>query len=171
MSTELRAVEHIADRTAQSDSPGRALGSADRVPLVSLRSWGEATVDLLVATVGLFVVVFPALSVTVALATGESLGSGPAGAVAFVVAVGGSYPFVTGDWSYERLGRFVAGLLVTTATGSLLGLALLSRVDLALPDPVLARATVLAVAYPVATAVAFSDRLRFDRVPPTIPEE
>jgi hypothetical protein len=138
---------------------------------VTVRSWAEATVDFLLAAVGLYVVVFPALSVAVALATGEPLGVGPAGGIAFVVAVGGSYPFVAGDWSYGRLGRFVAGLLVTTAAGSLLGLALLSRVDPALPDPVLARAAVLAVAYPVATAVAFTDRLRIDRTPPTIPEE
>ena len=138
---------------------------------MTLRSWAEATVDFLLAAVGLYVVVFPGLSVAVALATGASLGAGPAGAVALVVAVGGSYPFVAGDWSYGRLGRFVAGLLVTTATGSLLGLALLSRVDLALPDPVLARAVVLAVAYPVATVVAFSDRLGPSQRPPPIPEE
>jgi len=138
---------------------------------VTIRSWAEATVDFLLAAVGLYVVVFPALSVAVALATGEPLGVGPAGAVAFVVAVGGSYPFVAGDWSYGRLGRFVAGLLVTTATGSLLGLALLSRTDLALPDPVLARAAVLAVAYPVAAVVAFTDRLRLAKQTPTIPEE
>jgi hypothetical protein len=138
---------------------------------VSVRSWAEATVDFLLAAVGLYVVVFPGLSVAVALATGASLGAGPAGGVALVVAVGGSYPFVAGDWSYGRLGRFVAALVVTIAAGSLLGLAVLSRTDLALPDPVLARAAVLAVAYPVATAVAFADRPRFERGPPTIPEE
>jgi hypothetical protein len=140
-------------------------------PTVSLRSWGEATVDFLLATVGLYVVVFPALSVVAALLTGDPLGSGPAGAVTLVVAVGGSYPFVAGDWSYNRLGRFVATLLVTTAAGTLLGLAVLSRAELALPDPVLARAVVLAVAYPAATVVAFTDRFRLGRGTPTIPEE
>jgi len=138
---------------------------------VTVRSWGYATVDFLIAAVGLFVVVFPALSVVVALATGDSLGAGPAGFVAFVVATGGSYPFVAGDWSYGRLGRFVAALLVTTATVSLLGLAALSRLEVALPSPVAARAAVLAVAYPVATVVAFTDRFRLDRSPTTVPEE
>lgn len=138
---------------------------------MTLQSWGEATVDFLLAAAGLFVVVFPALSVVVALASGNPLGSGPAGAVALVVAVGGSYPFVAGDWSYGRLGRFVGGLLVTTAAGSLLGLAVLSRTQLALPDPVVARAVVLAVAYPVATVVAFTDRLRLGRQSVTVPEE
>ncbi|PSP51302.1 hypothetical protein BRC60_03275 [Halobacteriales archaeon QH_1_68_42] len=118
---------------------------------MTLRSWGYATVDFLIAAVGLFVVVFPALSVVVALATGDPLGAGSAG---FVVATGGNYPFVAGDWPYGRLERFVAALLVTTATASLLGLAALSRLDVALPSPVVARAAVLAVAYPVATVVA-----------------
>jgi len=142
-----------------------------RESVVSARSWTAATVDFLLATAGLYVVVFPALSVAVALATGDSLGAGPSGFVALVVAVGGSYPFVAGDWSYGRLGRFVAGLLVTIAAGSLLGLALLSRLDVALPSPLVARAVVLAVAYPVATAVAFGDGFRLDRTPPTVPEE
>ena len=113
------------------------------VASVTLRSWGYATVDFLIAAVGRFVVVFPALSVVVTLATGDPLGAGSAGFVAFVVATGGSYPFV-------------AALLVTTATASLLGLAALSRLDVALPSPVVARAAVLAVAYPVATVVAFT---------------
>ena len=138
---------------------------------MTLRSWGDATVDFLLAAAGLSVVVFPALSVVVALGTGNPLGSGPAGTVALVVAVGGSYPFVAGDWSYGRLGRFVGTLIVTTAAGSLLGLAVLSRTDLALPDPVLARAAVLAVAYPAATVVAFTDRFRLGRQTPTVPEE
>jgi hypothetical protein len=141
------------------------------VASVTLRSWGHATVDFLIAAVGLFVVVFPALSVVVTLVTGDPLGAGSAGFVAFVVATGGSYPFVAGDWPYGRLGRFVAALLVTTATASLLGLAALSRLDVALPSPVVARAAVLAVAYPVATVVAFTERFRLDRNPTTVPEE
>jgi len=56
------------------------------VASVTLRSWGYATVDFLIAAVGLFVVVFPALSVVVTLATGDPLGAGSAGFVAFVVA-------------------------------------------------------------------------------------
>lgn len=148
-----------------------AFSRASAASAVTLRSWGSATVDFLVAAVGLYVVVFPALSVVVALAGGDPAGAGPAGPVALVVAVGGSYPFVAGDWSYGRLGRFVAALLVTTAAGSLLGLVALSRLDVALPSPLLARAAVLAVAYPVATVVAFTDRFRLDRDPVTVPEE
>ena len=46
-----------------------------------------------------------------------------------------------------------------------------SRLDVALPSPVVARAAVLAVAYPVATVVAFTERFRLDRNPTTVPEE
>ncbi|MEF8853431.1 MAG: hypothetical protein V5A28_13625 [Haloarculaceae archaeon] len=38
---------------------------------------------------------------------------------------------------------------------------------MALPPPVLARAALLAAAYPVAAVVAFTDRFRLDRTSPT----
>jgi hypothetical protein len=126
---------------------------------MTVRSWGYATSDFLLAAVGLFVALFPGLSVVVALLTGNPLGTGPAAPVTGVVAVGGSYPFVAGDWSYGRLYRFLAGFLVAGAAATLAGLAVLAGRPGPLPDPVLARAVVLAVAYPAGVVGAFRDRI------------
>ena len=76
------------------------------------------------------------------------------------MAVGGSYPFVAGDWSYRRLAVFVVALYVASGAAGLAGLALLRSLDVALPSTVVARAGVLAAAYPVAAAAAFRDRVR-----------
>ena len=124
------------------------------------RSWAGATADLLLAAVGLYLALFPGFSVLYSLLTGADLFAQTPQAVAFVVAVSGAYPFVAGDWSYRRLAVFVVALYVASGAAGLAGLALLQSFDVGLPSTVVARAGALAVAYPVAVAAAFRDRVR-----------
>jgi len=127
---------------------------------MTLRSWGEATAYLAVAAVALYLAMFPAFSVVYALSTDANLFARLPQAVALVVAVGGTYPFVADDWSYRRLVVFVIALYVASGAAGLAGLALLYSYDIGLPSTTVARAGALAVAYPVAFAAAFRDRVR-----------
>lgn len=127
---------------------------------MSLRSWASATVDFLLAALGLYLAVVPAFTVLYALVADATLFAQPPQTAAVVVAVGGSYPFVAGDWSYRRLAVFVVALYVASGAAGLAGLALLQSMDVTLPSTVLARAGALAVAYPVAAGAAFRDRVR-----------
>ncbi|WP_436924285.1 hypothetical protein [Halosimplex amylolyticum] len=127
---------------------------------MTVRSWATATVDFLLATLGLYLALVPAFTVVYALVARATLFAGPPQTAAAVVAVGGSYPFVAGDWSYRRLAVFVVALYVASGAAGLAGLALLRSLDVPLPTTVAARAGALAVAYPVATAAAFRDRVR-----------
>lgn len=124
------------------------------------RSWVEAVVDFLLAALGLYLACAPAVTVAYALALDASLFAQPPQTAAAVVAVGGSYPFVAGDRSYRRLTVFVIALYVASGAAGLAELAVLRSLDIALPSTVVARAGALAVAYPVAVAAAFRDRVR-----------
>jgi len=127
---------------------------------MSVRTWASATVTFLLATAGLYLAVVPAFTVLYALVAGATLFAQPPQTAAVVVAVGGSYPFVAGDWSNRRLAVFVVALYVASGAAGLVGLAVLRSMDVTLPSTVLARAGALAVAYPVAAAAAFRDRMR-----------
>jgi hypothetical protein len=127
---------------------------------MTTRSWASATVDFLLAAVGLYLALAPVFTVVYALAADATLFAQPPQTAAAVVATGGSYPFVAGDWSYRRLAVFVVALYVASGAAGLAGLAVLRSLDVSLPSTVLARAGALAVAYPVAAAAAFRDRVR-----------
>ncbi|MFD1514256.1 hypothetical protein [Halomarina rubra] len=73
------------------------------------------TVDLLLAAFGLAVLAYPLVTVTDAALGGPLSASGVRTVVA-VVAVGGAYPFVAGDWALGRLSEFVF-VLTATALG------------------------------------------------------
>ncbi|MFB6139917.1 MAG: hypothetical protein ABEJ26_05730 [Halosimplex sp.] len=125
---------------------------------MALRSVAGATVDLLLAALGLYLLLAPAFTVGYALAAGGDLFAQAPQTAAAVVAVGGSYPFVADDWSYRRLAVAVVALYVASGAAGLAGLALLRSLEVALPSTVVARAGALAVAYPVAAAAASRDR-------------
>ncbi|WP_415382105.1 hypothetical protein [Halosimplex sp. TS25] len=127
---------------------------------MTIRSWATATVDFLLAALGLYLALAPAFTVVYALVADATLFAGPPQTAAAVVAVGGSYPFVAGDWSYRRLLVFVVALYVASGAAGLAGLAVLRTLDVSLPSAVVARAGALAAAYPVALAAAFRDRVR-----------
>jgi len=130
---------------------------------VTLGSRAESAVESILVAVGLYVVVFPGLTVVYALGTGAPIFARPPQLAALVVAAGGSYPFVAGDWPRHRLFKLAVGLWVASGAASLLGLTLVANLDSPLPSTVAARAMVLAVAYPAGLAVAFRDRLALSR--------
>lgn len=127
---------------------------------MTLRSWAEPTGVFLLAALALYAAVFPALSVVYALVTGAPLFAQPPQYAAAVVAVGGTYPFVAGDWSLRRLGIFAVALWVASGAVGLVGLVAIARTDLSPPSALLARAVALAVAYPFAAMAAFRNRVR-----------
>ncbi|MFC7141777.1 hypothetical protein ACFQMA_18310 [Halosimplex aquaticum] len=127
---------------------------------MTIRSWATATVNFLLGALGLYLALVPAFTVAYAAVTGATLFAQLPQTAAVVVAVGGSYPFVAGDWSSRRLLVFVVALYVASGAAGLAGLAVLRSLEVSLPSAVVARAGALALAYPLALAAAFRDRVR-----------
>ncbi|MFC5970131.1 hypothetical protein ACFPYI_02190 [Halomarina salina] len=114
-----------------------------------------ATVDVLLAAFGLWLVCWPLAGVANAVA-GTPLTESQVSLLVGCVALGGSYPFVAGDWSLGRLGDFVFALAASALALGVLGLfaVLLSGIELSGSDPVPQFVTV-ACAYVVAAVVVY----------------
>lgn len=89
-----------------------------------LASWMSATVDFLLAAVGFGIAFYPLVSLGNAV-----LGSpGSASMVTLVVgvlAVGGAYPVLAGDWSLGQLGEYVFVLIASAFGWGLVGMLLI----------------------------------------------
>ncbi|MFC7045184.1 hypothetical protein ACFQH6_06965 [Halobacteriaceae archaeon GCM10025711] len=122
-----------------------------------LRSVVGATVDVSLAVAALAVVCYPAVSVGNAL-LGAPLDDATVRLAVGVVALGGAYPFVAGDWSLGRLGDYVFAFVVAAFAAGVVGAAvvLLFDLDVAGSDP-LPQGLLFATAYLVAYLVAFRD--------------
>ena len=131
-------------------------------------SWTDQAVTFALSAVALYVVCFPGLAVLYALATGAPIYAREPQVAAAALAVAGTYPFVAGAWSTRRLGRFAVGLWVASGAVGMVGLVVVANADVSLPSAVVARAVVLAVAYPTAVAVAFRDRFGVDVRGPSV---
>ena len=112
-----------------------------------------ATLDVLLSAVGLCLATFPAVLVGNELlgwaaVPGFPLPDSTLRLPIGVVALGGAYPFVTGDWSLGRLGDFVLALTACTLAAGLFGMVAILVGDLALPggNP-LPRAVAVACGY------------------------
>ena len=97
-----------------------------------------ATLDVLLAAFGLCLATFPAVAVGDELLGRAAVPGFPLPDSSFllvvgVVAVGGAYPFVTGDWSLGRLGDFVFALTACTLAAGLLGMVVILSADLTVP--------------------------------------
>lgn len=108
-----------------------------------------ATTDVFLSTFGLGMVFYPLVLTTNEL-LGAPLTESQVTLFVLVLALGGSYPFVAGDWSLGFLGEYVF-----VFTASVLGIGLLgavgivvSGVELSGSDP-LPRAVLFALAYVV----------------------
>lgn len=121
-----------------------------------LRATALATTDLLLAAALLAVACYPAAAVGNAL-LGSPASDGAVNLAVGVVAVGGSYPFVAGDWSYAALESFVLALVAgTLAAAALAGVAVaVLGLDASGSNPA---PQALAVAVGYATAVAVRRR-------------
>ena len=112
-----------------------------------------ATTDTLLAAFGLGVVLFPAV-LTGNSVLGTPLDESAVYLIVGVIAVGGSYPFVAGEWSLGSLGEYIfaftAAVLGFGLTGAIVLIA--AGVELSGSHSV-PRAAVFAVSYVVASLV------------------
>lgn len=86
----------------------------------SVDSWLHATVDVALAVLALTFALFPALAVGNGL-VGEPLSPSTVSLVVGVLALGGAYPFVAGDWSLGALGEFVFAFVVAAFGWGIVG--------------------------------------------------
>jgi hypothetical protein len=105
-------------------------------PSTELRSVASATFDLLFAAFGLGLLLLPGAVVCNAL-LGEPVPRPLVERGVGVVALGGAYPFVAGNWSLHRLGdtlvAFVGGALAAGVVGAVTVVVL--GLDLSGSDP------------------------------------
>lgn len=86
-----------------------------------LDSWLSATLDLLLAVLGFTVVWYPVVSLGNAV-LGSPVAPTTVATVVGVLALGGAYPVVAGDWSLGRLGECVFVLVASAIGWGLVGL-------------------------------------------------
>jgi len=126
-------------------------------------SWAAATLDFLLAAGGFVLVWYPIVHFGNAL-LGAPATDATVNLVVGVLAFGGAYPVVAGDWSLGRLGEFVfvlfAGVLGWGAVGAVLVLA--SGASLSGGD-VAPLTLVWAAAYATAYAVVYRRGIRIFR--------
>jgi hypothetical protein len=104
--------------------------------LAELRSWSTATADLLLAAVGLGTLLYPGAA-TLNAALGDPVAPPVVRLAVVVVAFGGSYPFVAGDWSPGRLWDTALAFVGGAVAVGLAGMALVLALGLEIPgsDP------------------------------------
>ena len=78
----------------------------------NIKGWVWATVDVLLAVFGLTIVLYPAVSLGNAVVA-EPLAEPYVNLIVGILALGGAYPFVAGDWSLGHLGDYIFVLTVT----------------------------------------------------------
>ncbi|WP_458208687.1 hypothetical protein [Haladaptatus sp. NG-SE-30] len=84
-------------------------------------SWVSATVDFLLAVFGFIVVLYPMISLGNAV-LGSPASASTVNVIIGVLAVGGAYPVVAGDWSLGQLGEYVFVLTASAFGWGLLGM-------------------------------------------------
>ncbi|QHS16162.1 hypothetical protein GWK26_02785 [haloarchaeon 3A1-DGR] len=91
--------------------------TADRGP----ESWVAATLDLLLGLIGLAIVLHPLISLWNTV-LGFPVSPATVSLIVGVLAFGGAYPIVAGDWSLGRLGEYVVVLFASVLAWGLLGM-------------------------------------------------
>lgn len=125
-----------------------------------LDSWLSATLDLLLAVLGFTVVWYPMVSLG-NVVLGSPVAPATVDAVVAVLALGGTYPVVAGDWSLGRLGEYVFVLVASAIGWGLVGLlfVLASGVTLSGSDRA-PQAAVWLAAYVTAYVVVYRAEIR-----------
>ncbi|WP_276260461.1 hypothetical protein [Haloglomus litoreum] len=125
-----------------------------------LDSWLSATLDLLLAVLGFAVVWYPMVSLGNAV-LGSPAAPATVDVVVAVLALGGAYPVVAGDWSLGRLGEYVFVLVASAIGWGLVGFLFVfaSGMSLSGSDPV-PQAAVWLAAYATAYAVVYRAGIR-----------
>lgn len=86
-----------------------------------LDSWLSATLDLLLSVYGFIIVWYPMVSVGNAV-LGFPVSTSTSHLIVGVLALGGSYPVVAGDWSLGQLGEYIFVFSVSTLGWGLVGM-------------------------------------------------
>ncbi|ELZ33824.1 hypothetical protein [Halorubrum distributum] len=86
-----------------------------------LDSWLSATLDFLLSIVGFIIIWYPMVSLTNAV-LGFPVSTSTSNLIVGVLAFGGSYPVVAGDWSLGQLGEYIFVLLASTIGWGLVGM-------------------------------------------------
>jgi len=114
----------------------------------------SATVDVLSAVVSLWVVFALVLAVANDL-LGEPLSTWVVERVVFVLALGGAYPFVAGDWALAKLTDFaLAAVVAAFGLSSLIGISLFAAGRSGLPSESPLSTAITVAVVPVSFAVA-----------------
>jgi hypothetical protein len=95
-------------------------------------SWVSATVDVVLAVVGFAFVWYPMVSLGNAV-LGAPLAESRVTLVVGVLAFGGAYPVVAGDWSLGRLGEFVFAMTTAALGLGVLGMGFVLAAGVTLP--------------------------------------
>jgi hypothetical protein len=89
-----------------------------------LGSWVSATVDFLLAVLGFTLASYPLVSLGNAV-LGSPHSAATVNLVTGVLAFGGAYPVVAGDWSLGQLGEYVFVLFASALGWGLIGMLLI----------------------------------------------
>lgn len=126
-------------------------------------SWLSATLDVLLAVLGFTIVWYPMVSLGNAV-LGSPATPATVTTVVGVLALGGAYPVVAGDWSLGRLGEYVFVLVAAAIGWGVVGLLFVvaSGVTLSGGDRA-PQAAVWLAAYATAYAVVYRAGTRIFR--------
>lgn len=128
-----------------------------------LASWLSATLDVILAGIGFVLVLYPMISLGNAV-LGSPVTASTVNLIVGVLALGGAYPVVAGDWSLGQLGEYVFVLLASAIGWGVIGMlvVLASGVTLAGSNRV-PQAVVWSAAYLTAYIVVYRTTLRVFR--------
>lgn len=87
-------------------------------------SWASATVDFLLSVFGFILALYPLVSIGNAI-LGSPGSVATVNVVVGVLAVGGAYPVVAGDWSLGQLGEYVFVSIASAFAWGLIGMLLI----------------------------------------------
>ncbi|QLH78467.1 hypothetical protein HZS55_14725 [Halosimplex rubrum] len=91
-------------------------------------SWLSATYDLLLAVLGFTIVWYPVLSLSNTV-LGSPVADATVNLIVGMLAFGGAYPVVAGDWSLGRLGDFAFVLIASEIGWGIIGMVSVLALD------------------------------------------
>ncbi|WP_080506811.1 hypothetical protein [Halorubrum distributum] len=86
-----------------------------------LDSWLSATLDFFLSIIGFIIVWYPAVSLGNAI-LGFPVSASTSNLLVGVLAFGGSYPVIAGDWSLGQLGEYIFVLFASAIGWGLVGM-------------------------------------------------
>lgn len=124
-----------------------------------LGSWLSATIDFLLSILGFTLIWYPMVSLGNTV-LGSLVSASTINLIVGVLAFGGAYPVVAGDWSLGRIGEYIFVLIASAITWGLVGMVivLVSGVSISGSNAV-PQAIVWAAAYLTAYFVVYRTQL------------